>query len=271
MNTQPSRRKSKRLAGETSGEFPSIELKLCTWFRAATDTVLAYDEEDGDFKFTRRSKRTKTEPAAPEPVPLPARSRQNKAQQAEPPAEKKSRRKMSFSTPTHEASTISQPKRATRNSTRLSIDKSRNGTSSSHETMVEEAEADTMDLVGMSTTENDRPVDSDVRKESTKIALPFTDTPVINRNKELRKKGTGNRRSSLGMRGRRASSLIENGHNAIPHHQVETSQFYKHIEAEGLSEPRRMKQLLTWCGERALGAKPSHNIADSAAVLAGEK
>jgi kinetochore protein Mis13/DSN1 len=64
--------------------------------------------------------------------------------------------------------------------------------------------------------------------------------------------------------------LIDNGHNATPHQQVETAQFYKHIEAEGLSEPRRMKQLLTWCGERALGAKPSHNIADSAAILAGK-
>ena len=46
------------------------------------------------------------------------------------------------------------------------------------------------------------------------IALPMADTPVIQRNKEMRgagKSGKGNRRSSLGMRGRRASSLIESG------------------------------------------------------------
>lgn len=43
--------------------------------------------------------------------------------------------------------------------------------------------------------------------DATKIALPFADTPIIRRNKEMR----DNRRSSLGMRGRRASSLIDSG------------------------------------------------------------
>ncbi|KAF3058269.1 Kinetochore protein mis13 [Daldinia childiae] len=65
----------------------------------------------------------------------------------------------------------------------------------------------------------------------------------MNRNKEMRRK-TGARRSSLGMRGRRASSLIDNGHSAIPHKAVDPAEFYKHIEAD-LMEPRRMKQLLT--------------------------
>ena len=49
---------------------------------------------------------------------------------------------------------------------------------------------------------------------ATKIALPFADTPVIRRNKAMREgkagKG-GERRSSLGLRGRRASSLIDSG------------------------------------------------------------
>ena len=44
----------------------------------------------------------------------------------------------------------------------------------------------------------------------TKIALPFADTPIIRRNKEMRKTN-GSRRSSLGNRGRRASSLIDTG------------------------------------------------------------
>ena len=48
--------------------------------------------------------------------------------------------------------------------------------------------------------------------EITKISLPFADTPVIRRNQEMRKgSGDGQRRSSLGMRGRRASSLIDSG------------------------------------------------------------
>jgi kinetochore protein Mis13/DSN1 len=240
--------------------------------RRRADFVVAYDEEDGDFKFTRGSKRTKTEAVAPEPAPITSRTKQSKALHAEPQTEKKKvgRRKMSFSTPKADEDIITQPKRATRKSTRSSLEKSRNGTAHMNGSGLEEEAEDDMNLVGVSTKDRTTAVNLDGSRESTKIALPFTDTPVINRNKELRRKGTGGRRSSLGMRGRRASSLIDNGHNAIPHHQVETSQFYKHIEAEGLSEPRRMKQLLTWCGERALGAKPSHNIADSAAVLAGK-
>ena len=56
---------------------------------------------------------------------------------------------------------------------------------------------------------------------------------------------------------------------ALPHDEVDSSEFYKHIEANGLSEPRRMRQLLTWCGTRALGEKPSFSSADSHARLAG--
>ncbi|KAI1913917.1 hypothetical protein LOZ65_005750 [Ophidiomyces ophidiicola] len=95
--------------------------------------------------------------------------------------------------------------------------------------------------------------------DGTKIILPFADTPVMQRNKEMRQeRGRGQRRSSFGMRGRRASSLIESGtSNALPHDKVDTADFYKHIESEALSEPRRMRQLLTWCATRAMGEKPS--------------
>lgn len=51
-------------------------------------------------------------------------------------------------------------------------------------------------------------------QQGTKITLPMADTPVMQRNKEMRtaaKSEKGNRRSSLGMRGRRASSLIDSG------------------------------------------------------------
>ncbi|KAJ5884805.1 hypothetical protein N7495_009315 [Penicillium taxi] len=101
------------------------------------------------------------------------------------------------------------------------------------------------------------------RPEGTKIALPPADTPVIERNKELRgAKGKGRRRSSVAMRGRRASSLIDSGtSNALPHREVGTADFYKHIADEGLPEPRRMRQLLIWCATRALGNKPA--VADA--------
>ncbi|KAG5746174.1 hypothetical protein H9Q69_009216 [Fusarium xylarioides] len=85
---------------------------------------------------------------------------------------------------------------------------------------------------------------------------------------EMRKKGgNSNRRSSLGNRGRRASSLIEDGQTAIPHREVKPADFYKHIEAKGLIEPQRMRQLLTWCGERALAREPPRGTPNSNALL----
>lgn len=43
---------------------------------------------------------------------------------------------------------------------------------------------------------------------------------------------------------------------AIPHAEVPTSEFYKHISAD-LTEPRRMRCLLGWCGTRVLPSKPA--------------
>ncbi|KAJ5135052.1 uncharacterized protein N7515_004330 [Penicillium bovifimosum] len=117
---------------------------------------------------------------------------------------------------------------------------------------------------------------SPVQPAGTKVALPVADTPVIQRNKELRggkgdKGERGRRRSSLGMRGRRASSLIDSGtSNALPHREVGTADFYKHIADDGLPEPRRMRQLLIWCATRAIGDKPTggSNSDDQSARLA---
>lgn len=103
---------------------------------------------------------------------------------------------------------------------------------------------------------------------STKIALATSYTPIINRNNNMRKKGNRNRRTSLGSRGRRASSLVEGGEMAIPHPEVDAAEFYKHIAAD-LVEPRRMKQLLMWCAERALSAKPPHGTTNADAIMGG--
>ncbi|GJN87038.1 hypothetical protein PLIIFM63780_010620 [Purpureocillium lilacinum] len=103
---------------------------------------------------------------------------------------------------------------------------------------------------------------------SIKIALPTSDTPIIDRNQNMRKEGNRNnrnRRSSLGSRGRRARSLVEIGEMAIPHPEVGAAEFYKHIAAD-LPEPRRLKQLLMWCGERALSAKHPHGKANADAI-----
>lgn len=57
---------------------------------------------------------------------------------------------------------------------------------------------------------------------------------------------------------------------ALPHQEVDIEDFYKHIESAGLSEPRRMRQLLTWCATRAMGEKRSGaEFEDQSARLAG--
>jgi kinetochore protein Mis13/DSN1 len=229
----------------------------------------AYDEEDGDFVFSRGSKRTKTGKADQEPVAAtadpPKKARKVKEareydEELVRTARKPTVRKMDFATPRADPSAIKLPKRRR---------SARSDETSRQKPEIETADYDTIDVVRTPNAEELSKSRLNVSKHSTVISLPFSDTPIINRNKELRKKGNATRRSSLGMRGRRASSLIENGHSAIPHREVESSEFYKHIEAGGLSEPRRMKQLLTWTGERALGDKPSHGDPDSAAHLAG--
>ena len=96
------------------------------------------------------------------------------------------------------------------------------------------------------------------------------------------------RRSSSTMRGRRASSLIDSGVSngeeldsilspsvspinqsvAVPHNEVDTADFFKHI-SQDLPEPRRMKQLLTWCGARSLSEKSSEQSSEANALPAG--
>ncbi|ROT37683.1 kinetochore protein mis13 [Sodiomyces alkalinus F11] len=270
-NEQPERRKSKRLAGAS-----------------------VFDESDGDFLFTRASKRAKTTPsseAEPEPptaAPAPAttkksargrppkdparpsprslqtsaKGKKSTAKDTTEPHRKSSRHEFSPEPSVSDESQLVVPKRRTRKCAHDSAEKADerplpNGAAAKRKHdhhQVDASERTPMDAP------RHRPPSSSVDDsiESQKIALPVSDTPVINRNKEMRKNAKGPRRSSLGMRGRRASSLIENGHSATPHHAVDSAEFYKHIEAEGLMEPRRMKQLLTWCGERALLPKPPH-------------
>lgn len=54
---------------------------------------------------------------------------------------------------------------------------------------------------------------------------------------------------------------------ALPHAEVEVRNYYKYID-QSLIEPRRMKQLLTWCGSRALPEKPSGDVKNANAIMA---
>jgi kinetochore protein Mis13/DSN1 len=64
-----------------------------------------------------------------------------------------------------------------------------------------------------------------------------------------------------------ASDRILTLSEALPHSEVEVRDFYKYIE-QSLPEPRRMKQLLTWCGTRALPEKPSGDVKNANAIMA---
>ncbi|KAK9322227.1 Mis12-Mtw1 protein family-domain-containing protein [Lipomyces orientalis] len=86
--------------------------------------------------------------------------------------------------------------------------------------------------------------------QTTVVSLPLTDTPMIRRNQQLRQQAPNGRRSSLGLRGKRASSL-SNRLVAVPHADISSEDFYKHLDSD-LPDPHRMKQLLTWCAHRSM-------------------
>ena len=170
--------------------------------------------------FTRtRSKRTKAiskQPILPEPI-----------QEETPKLQytKKSRKRLSGSPPS--ALSNEEPKkRATRNSTRhdgdgnvieepvLAVNRKRPKQGEAAESRSNtrgmgagEPSEDIVETIGGGTVPTSPPP-----RDPQKISLPFADTPIIRRNQEMRKGvGEGHRRSSLGMRGRRASSLIDSG------------------------------------------------------------
>jgi kinetochore protein Mis13/DSN1 len=102
-------------------------------------------------------------------------------------------------------------------------------------------------------------IEDDYEEESTsmQVALPISDTPIIRRNKAMRN-GKAVRRSSMGKRGKRVSS-IGNGFAAVPHEQVPTSELYKHLDSS-LPDPHKMRQLLTWCAKRVLDEDKNQHV-----------
>lgn len=296
--------------------------------------IAAYDEDEDGFTFSRtRSKKQKTtattkKAAEPTPAPAPAKATKTakaaalpaaEAQQLpaeEPPAKSARRTKKSLAGIAPAVADEIAPKR--RRSARLSTGNEQPQQQQQQQQQQVSTPApkrarksaarkeklqtpgrdndDSMALVGGEAAE--KAGAEQQSREGTKIALPFSDTPIIKRNKEMRKGGggAGNRRSSTGLRGRRASSLIDSGTSnggphlptpdsseasnfldnradtvgdvAVPHAEVPVEEFYKHIE-QSLPEPRRMKQLLTWCGTRALPDKPSGEVKDANAIMAG--
>jgi kinetochore protein Mis13/DSN1 len=195
----------------------------------------AYDEDDDGFQFSRRtSKRTTKAQAVPaqEPIPEEAPLKTTRAQDPLPAKPTTRRKKTSITVVDIETSDTQKRRR----STRLSGDKEqlevrpkvtepsaarRTKKSAPVEkerkkqiTPAPEAQPEQKSaFVGTKTpTQNELTVAKKRDPNAQRIMLPFADTPVITRNKEMRKGSKdGHRRSSTGLRGRRASSLIDSG------------------------------------------------------------
>ena len=188
-----------------------------------------YNEEHDGFLFTRAKTRrqrssasrleTVGEPHLREtPVlgvdPTAAHLSHEVTTEVEP--KKKGRNKMSFSTPT------TKPEVVVRRSKRLSDEHRRRDGSPQRKARRKESEEGNIapnrpvaeELHGRQDPSVVEHVQlAEEEHSATKISLPFADTPVIRRNKAFRegRSGKGERRSSLGLRGRRASSLIDTG------------------------------------------------------------
>jgi kinetochore protein Mis13/DSN1 len=218
-----------------------VNLRLCRVAGIApnfqlTRFALDYDEEDNGFLFTRaktRKVRTSTSKSAqisaaaaaasiaePHSNPQHGSEASNSTGDVVEPPQKKKRSKMSFSTPNV------REEKPVRRSKRLSDEHDRREGSPQRRARKKEtgepASAATIsrEMIHRPSARDKTPtVTTNVTEgedhSATRIALPFADTPVIRRNKAMRegKVGKGERRSSLGLRGRRASSLIDSGNS----------------------------------------------------------
>lgn len=204
-------------------------------------TKVAYDENDDGFQFSRRtSRRTTKAPVAPlqesmpeDKVAKPTRRREiPRSSPDPPPAKAPTRRKKAIATVDPESSDTQSRRRSARisgdrNSLEMRpkstepLPPKRTGRKAPSEPPKKKQKQVTpapdvqpqAPLAGAQTPDQQ---DVNAAKErdpnARRIMLPFADTPVIARNKEMRKGNKdGHRRSSTGLRGRRASSLIDSG------------------------------------------------------------
>ncbi|OAL46726.1 hypothetical protein IQ07DRAFT_573467 [Pyrenochaeta sp. DS3sAY3a] len=285
----PAPKRSKTEAAGASKRVNGAASKAAKAAKAA-----AYDENDDGFQFSRRTSRRTTKAqavavAAPAPIPeeeavkparqtdaLPAkptsRRKKNSIAAVDPESSDSHRRRRSARLSGDNEQLEVRPKAADALATKR-VKKSAPAEKERTKRITPAPEAQTEEqsaFKGVQTpTQNELHVTKKRDPNAQRIMLPFADTPVITRNKEMRKGSKeAHRRSSTGLRGRRASSLIDSGmSNALPHSEVEVPDFYKYIE-QSLPEPRRMKQLLTWCGSRALPEKPSGSVQNANAIMA---
>lgn len=214
------------LASKNTRGQATMDRSVCANNRAA------YDEDDDGFQFTRRTSRrtTKAQPH-PEPIPeeplksIPTRRKRPAAAVAPPPlveqtVPEKRRRSARLSGDQKHIKQVDgagereEPPKSAPRRTKKTTHAPGEQERKKQITPVPEAQPRGRSAaVGAQTpTHNELHVSKKRDGGATKIMLPFADTPVINRNKEMRKASKeGHRRSSTGLRGRRASSLIDSG------------------------------------------------------------
>lgn len=196
-----------------------------------TTKAAAYDEDDDGFQFSRRtSKRTTKANTVPAPEPIPEEKPAKPARAPEAQQAKATSRQKKKSIAALDPETSDSGRR--RRSARISGDREQ----------LEVRPKVPHPPPAKPRTKKAVPVEKERKKQITpapeaqpepkgayaavqtptgakkrdpnaqRIMLPFADTPVITRNKEMRKGNKdGHRRSSTGLRGRRASSLIDSG------------------------------------------------------------
>jgi kinetochore protein Mis13/DSN1 len=173
--------------------------------------IVTYDEEDDGFVFRRtRSTKTRAAPAQTEPV--------------EVETNRPTPKRKTFLTPISSDRDHRKPRR--RKSPQGEVGEAKNEIRGSSGRVLNELKVQPgshphmRDRADQSSCADDDGVAfvgeaqaaAAASKDTTKIQIPFADTPVINRNKQLRQQHKqGHRRSSVGLRGRRASSLIDSG------------------------------------------------------------
>jgi kinetochore protein Mis13/DSN1 len=204
-----------------------------------TAKAAAYDEVDDGFQFSRRTSRRTTKAQAvpaPEPIPEDEPAKPARAADAQPAKAAPRPKKKSLAAIDPESSDSGKRRRSARLSgdreqlevrpkaakaTEPPAPKPRTKRSAPAEKErkkqvppAPEAQPEPKSAyAGVQTpTRNELQVANKRDPNAQRIMLPFADTPVITRNKEMRKGNKdGHRRSSTGLRGRRASSLIDSG------------------------------------------------------------
>jgi kinetochore protein Mis13/DSN1 len=232
--------------------------------RLETDIGAVYDNKDGDFEFTKRAKPSKkpatrtsnsekvsggSEPTASS-APLTAQAKLKKSGPAPtgddaPKTTRKPRGKLPMSPEDNAATkTGRRPKRAFQEIKSPSPQRTSHAQPQVNHDRSPSPGLRPVTVKKKRQTERHTPAAApEAEDKTTKIALPFADTPIIKRNKEMRKASAdSSRRSSTGMRGRRASSLIDEGRGSGKF----TFSLYSRVDTRFSLECVRWTALLTF-------------------------